>query len=367
MCPMLLSRLSDGPALVLSPPQEHAFVQFPASQPARSFQSQPAGPGSSLYPNPGFNALSLSRKRSRDEVDDGEPSSLASSYAATATAAATKTASSSVVAPRKEEEPIYGEGMVLLNPRTGLALSAESQTGTWYEEKVESIAAAAPAVSSRSSTVPSSGLLPSRKSQRLDTSAPGLDDIALSAIRNRTDTPADQATAAASSSGSGPMEPQVDDATRLLGISWQRICDDDTDIAAAVRGWKKYIDNQYAAHLHDSHILLKNRALNAYLVAAQPVGPSSSSSAFYLFSEDLDTAQLVGSTWEICLHNLRSVPLAFEGTQVLRAADKNTSTSSSPLDSNPPLLQSVPMPTYLSGNLGMTEGVGMGTGMDIDS
>ncbi|KAL2008346.1 hypothetical protein VTN00DRAFT_8328 [Thermoascus crustaceus] len=402
MGPMLFNPVSDGPAMVLSPPQDHAFVQFP-SQSMRGTASgglQPYGndrsphavngahPSSSKF---GANhsswksssmCASASRKRSRDEAafDDANGEQSYGSLNLTPTPAPAPI----------PEEPIYGEGMVLLNPRTGLALSAESQTGTWYEETVEQKAAAAP-VSSRSSALravdPST--LPSRKSQRLDPSAPGLDDIALNSIRQKLQAGihGDDNRRALNDNSSistsfRPEEPRVDDFTHMLGISWQRIGNDD-DLAPAVRGWEKYINNHYSRHLQGAQILLKHRGLNAYLVSARPVGPSGfqmngeASVSFYLFSDELTEAQLVGSNWDITLQNLRSSPIAFEGTEVLRAAEHTPERAvedkgvpvNSVVGNGIPVARVTP-----AGGVGTGTGsgdlngdMGMGVGMDIDA
>ncbi|RAK98298.1 uncharacterized protein BO80DRAFT_166084 [Aspergillus ibericus CBS 121593] len=367
MCPMLLNSLSDGPAMVLSPRQDHAFVQFPR-QPkftpdpeSRSFFAS----NNNLFPS------RPSRKRSRDDASFEEAINGNNTSMSFGSAAAPSM--------RKQvEEPIYGEGMVLLNPRTKMAISAESQTGTWYEEIVENATTAVPASARRDGNPSSSG----RKSQRLDPSAPSVDDITLSSIQRKlhsTDQQDDNRRIL--NVGNRSEEPTVDDATRLLGISWQRIATDDSDMAAAVRGWKKYIDRQFAAYLADSQILLKNRALNAYLVTARPTTPMglANTSAFYLFNDDLTQAQLVGSTWEACLMNLRSSPIVFEGTQILNAADRplqNGMTSmgaqnilgANPADSGLPLLQTLcAQPMNLGNGMGLNNSVGMGTGMEIDA
>jgi hypothetical protein len=132
-------------------------------------------------------------------------------------------------------------------------------------------------------------------------------------------------------------EPLVDDVTRLLGISWQRVSHDD-DMAPAVCGWAKYIDNHFGRYLHRARILFKNRSLNAFLVAASPAGhhaPATNafelstfanvdpSAFFFLFKEDLTEAQLVGTTWDRCLQNLQSVPMQFEGSEILRASERS--------------------------------------------
>lgn len=63
--------------------------------------------------------------------------------------------------------------------------------------------------------------------------------------------------------------------------------------------------------MHGAEILLKSKGLNAYLVGSEQ--------GFYLFGEDLLEGRLVGRNWESCLDNLRTHPIAFEGTEVLRA------------------------------------------------
>ncbi|KAJ6004898.1 hypothetical protein N7540_012697 [Penicillium herquei] len=372
MYPMVLERLFDGPAMALSPTQEHAFAQFPSQSLLRaptSFHGFPASPGSvftgvgpvhpisSAGPTPAAPAPKPSRKRSRDEASFEE---------ALAVPPIPKPA------PAAKVEPIYGEGMILLNPQTGLAISAESQTGTWYEETAESQTAAIAPVSSRSNALQADAADISRKAQRLDTSAPGLDDIALSSIQHRLNgSQADQHRILPGGS-TPPAEPHIDDATRLLGISWQRI-DIDDDMAPAVRGWTKYIDNQYAAYLRGSQMLMKSRALNAYLVGA--TSTSTMAPVFYLLNEDLTQAQLVASSWDSCLQNLRNTPIIFEGTAPITASSRsNNAPSANPFtingDTGIPLLQQAlsnhsNAPTSLDMGAGLSGGVEMG--MEIDS
>lgn len=371
MCPMILSRLSDGPAMVLSPSQENAFGQLPSQSlldtPA-SFHNYPgsfnSAFGAHASAQPAANAASSaapappkpSRKRSRDEAafDDD---------------ALAVNAPAPQPAPLSKEEPIYGEGMTLLNPRTGLSISAGSQTGTWFEEQAELQQAAANPISSRSIALQSDAAEISRKAQRLDTSAPGLDDIALASMQQRLHgaAMADQHRTAPIIP---PAEPLIDDATRLLGISWQRI-DTDDDMAPAVRGWTKYLDNQYAAYLHHSQMLMKSRALNAYLVAATPV--SAFSPAFYLFNEDLTQGQLVATSWEACVHNLRSAPPVLEGAVPLVAAGRPQPAVNpfTPAESGMPLLQQALSSHSHSPTCGMDAGArltgGVEMGMEIDS
>ncbi|OJJ60629.1 hypothetical protein ASPSYDRAFT_56161 [Aspergillus sydowii CBS 593.65] len=375
MCPMLVGSLRDGPTMILSPPQDHAFLQFPHQQKPElspGVSSRPPftngfssgvntfGPSASS----GLTAGSKpSRKRSRDDVMAEEtPSERAPKV-------------SIPPPPPPEEEPIYGEGMTLLNPRTGMALSAESQTGTWYEEALENAMTAPPPTASQNHA-PSQA---SRKSQRLDPSAPSLDDIASSRIQKQlqdNDSDENRRILNASSARSNPFsseEPLVDDATRLLGISWQRVQADDADMAAAIRGWKKCIDRQFSQYLADAEILMKNRALNAYLVSARPMIPFAGPAqmpAFYLFNDDLAQGQLVASSWEACLRNLQSSPVIFEGTEILNPSDRPSNSGQNVLGANLaetglPLLQTLTAQPSNAG-VGSNDGMVQGTGMDID-
>ncbi|CRG92592.1 hypothetical protein PISL3812_09654 [Talaromyces islandicus] len=388
MSPVLFDRLSQGPTMVLPHSQNHPSFQFP-SQSIQGLQAFDSGswsldnapfassskassrfsPSWKPMPNPRPTLTNPSRKRSRDDSDDyneqrREP-----------LAAAPKAAPPKPVL----QEPIYGEGMVLLNPQTGMALSADSQTGTWFEENAEKQAAEAPPISSRHLGAGSS-IVPSRKSQRLDVSAPGLDDVSLACMQQRLQsTTHDDNRRSLGNSGifNSSDEPRVDDVTLLLGISWQRV--NRHDLAPAISGWEKYINNHFDRYLHNAHILLKNRSLNAYLVAALPAtepiaatstfgtattATSSMSAAlefdprsyFFLFKEDLTEAQLVGSTVDRCLQNLRSAPMNFEGSEILRASERS-----------PERVLNAPMndANNVIGN-GLKDDMAMGTGMDLD-
>ena len=224
----------------------------------------------------------------------------------------------------------------------------------------------------------------SRKSKRLDTAAPSIENAPHHLIQHDVNPNRENhhSTSDEKRQGSSSAQiPLIDDATCLLGISWQRV-EGDNDTAAAFRGWKKYIDNQFAAHLHDAQFLMKNRALDVYLIAARPrisssplVSASESSlMSFYLFSEDLIHAQLVGSTWEKTIENLKSVPIVFEGADVLKAADRSSFShhggdAMMHQHHHHSLLQTHDTQQHVScggGNVGMNGGMGMGSGMDVD-
>ncbi|EEP82390.1 predicted protein [Uncinocarpus reesii 1704] len=396
MCRLLFSTYSDGPTMVLSPPYFHnadSFFassysdptpdrpQFPrpgaVSAPVNGIPSDP--PKSSVSPpslsttasSPASLVANPSRKRSRDEFNaSNDENDMTRTIPA-----------QHAPSPRTPEEPIYGEGMVLLNPRTGLALSAESQTGTWFEEKAEIEAAAAPPVAVASGSGRPDLL--SRKSQRLDSSAAGWDDITAAAIQrklhssvqNDTYRNINGSTSTSLSGPSGPQTPLIDDATLLLGISWQRVDTQDKDMASAVRGWEKYINNHFSTFLENAQILLKHRGLNAYLVTAQPAnyhsmgvfdtpmngfGHNVNEQHFYLFKEDLTEGQLVGKTWESSLANLKSNPIAFAaGSEVMRAAERTPER----------LIEDTGIPNgafYMTGNGIKMGNEGMEMTMDID-
>lgn len=224
-----------------------------------------------------------SRKRGRDETDV-EAESERSYFPSIETP---------VTMP--EEEPIYGEGMMLLNPKTGLSVSAESQTGTWYEEEVDQKAVEEEVMAANARPA----MLTSRKSAKLSQGS----------IRLPIDFSA--ASAPASPPKTAQDRPEVDEATMALGIGWTKMASEDESIQAAARGWAKYLENHYSRNIHGAQILLKSSGLNAYLVGCQE--------GFFLFGDDLLEGKLVGRTWETCLQNLKSSPMAFEGEEVLRA------------------------------------------------
>jgi hypothetical protein len=197
------------------------------------------------------------------------------------------------------EEPVYGEGMVLINPRTGLALAADSQTGTWYEEKsdLDNLKREIEAANFRPK------LPTSRKSMRLSQSSIKSGFETFAATNVPVNAPASPPKTASS-------HPEIDEATMALGIGWTKMSSDE-NIQSAARGWARYLENHYARHVHGAEILLKSNGLNAYLVGCQE--------GFYLFSENLLEGRLVSRTWERCLDNLRSQPIVFEGDQTLAA------------------------------------------------
>ncbi|EED19865.1 conserved hypothetical protein [Talaromyces stipitatus ATCC 10500] len=326
------NRFSDGPTMILPSSQNHPSFQFP-SQSVQGFQAYDSGSWSmdAVYANqfkgptrhssswtPSSSSKTIftnpSRKRSRNDSEDDDISSSKLSFAPSIPAV---------------EAPIYGEGMVLLNPRTGMAVSAESQTGTWYEEE-----AVKKTISSRMQQF-NNGDGPSRKSQRLDTSASHADDVELAWIQQQMQATTNDDNRRSFGKNS-PLdmadEPRVDDVTLLLGISWQRVIHDG-DMGPAVSGWEKYINNHFYKYMRNARIILKNRSLNAYLVAALPAQdvPLQDTPMHSNYAA-MSKAQLVASTLDNCLRNIRSTPIQFEGFEVLRASERSPERTVVPSD-----------------------------------
>ena len=188
---------------------------------------------------------------------------------------------------------IYGEGMTRINPLTGTATTAETQTGTWFENQLEM--KLQPDVEEKTAhMMDSDGELPRRKVLRRDTSSNA--DVAMAA--NPTDSP--KVTVA---------DPTIDQYTHLLGIGWTHIGEESGFVAMA-RGFSRYIDNHYP--LKNSEILLKSKSLESYLV--------KSNQGYFLFPEDLLEGRLVARTWEDTLANLQSSPVRYSWAQPLTAS-----------------------------------------------
>lgn len=151
----------------------------------------------------------------------------------------------------------------------------------------------------------------SRKSQRMDSksSLPGADDLAQlvlpPSIREAT------------------TEPLIDEATRSLGISWQRM-DSTEALRINQRAYAKWIQNHYP-RLTNVTIWLENSALPAYLVTAE--NTSTGQSEYYIFSNDLTEARLVTTDPNQLIPRLRMLPaleLAAPGGKLLAETDPIT-------------------------------------------
>lgn len=188
---------------------------------------------------------------------------------------------------------IYGEQIPPVNPLTGTATTAETQTGTWFEDQLEK-KLQSDVQDKTLQMKDSEGEPPKRKVQRRDTSSNA--DAAMTAYP--TESP--KATVA---------DPTIDQYTHLLGVGWTHV-GEDPGLVAMARGFSRYIGKHYP--LTDSEILLKSKSLDAFLVR--------SSQGYFLFTEDLTQGSLVARTWEDTLANLQSSPVRFSWAQPLFAS-----------------------------------------------
>ena len=264
---------SSSPTLFHAPSKNHQFdfmptensIQSPLSQwntsTTTDFSVISKSKRPALISNP-------SRKRSRDRIDEEDfASGLVESNGM---------AKMEVI-----EEPIYGPGMTLLNPSTGIPISAESQSGTWLEERAEE-----ERVTQEKRIEAQRPILRPSKSSRLD----------LSIAQSESPTASAEL-------------PNIDPASAMLGVGWKMMISTDEDMQKAIRGWAKYVENHYP--LNSVQILSKSESKEAFLV--------QSDEGYWLFKEDLDEGRLVSTSWQGCVAGLTSVPTIFEGSTVLTA------------------------------------------------
>ncbi|MCJ1282681.1 hypothetical protein MMC26_002006 [Xylographa opegraphella] len=290
---------SDSPTIFLpshhqsfTPVSHHSHQQQMSAYP---FQPQPSHssewtPAASSKPvlttNPSF-------KRSRDEVDSDEADSDQSS----------PFTMSNPITPHEPmpERLVYSEGMTVINASTGRAISAETQTGTWYEENLEiERQASIKAAESVAQTAGNVSIRP-KKSLRLDNLPPAF---------HSSSSPSPDNISLDSQSSSDLC---YDAASLLLGVGWKSI-GEEKDTQAAAKGWAKYIENHYY-DLANVHLLMKSEAHQAYLGKADMAGSGS----FFLFSEDLSEGRFVAQTWKDCIMNLKITPIVYGSEEILKA------------------------------------------------
>lgn len=246
---------------------------------------------SSLATTPGALA---GRKRSRGDIHapDDEEDSLGNGLADTLTS---KT--------RPRGEPVYGSGMTLVYPDDPTyAARAESQSGTWLEDSIQR-----PQFQLQHLKRPS---ISSRKSQRVDNSASGPDDLAHLVL------PSDMREVTA--------EPLIDEATRVLGISWVRM-DSSEALMINQAAYSKLIQKHYPA-LKDVSIWFENSAMPCYLV--QALNAYSDLWEYFLFSHDLKEARLITTDKNQLVARLKMLPaleLAAPGGTMYAVPDPSTS------------------------------------------
>jgi hypothetical protein len=268
---MGLNYYASSPIIVL-PPQHPSqyFTNFnPTHHQSQSLPSAPIGAFIPKYPTPpSLNYLAATsnstagRKRSIADVDDPEENSP----------------DGAIMRPmpiKPKAEPVYGPGMTLIYPdEPARNIAAESQTGTWFEEKLGTVRA--PAV--RPITM-------SRKSQRLDSAA----DMSSSPMRQTAEHVIDD------------KGNTVDDLITSLGIGWKNIMTNDI-LRDAARAYSRVIENHF--DLTEPVIMLQSEALSAYLVRAKHFDVQG----YWLFDDSLQWCQRIGWSLQRAVANLMARP-----------------------------------------------------------
>ncbi|KAF2792692.1 hypothetical protein K505DRAFT_408531 [Melanomma pulvis-pyrius CBS 109.77] len=288
---MGLNYYASSPTVVLPPQQPHGYYS-----PHQRSHSPPAmGNFRPKYPTPpSLNYLaavsnaSAGRKRSIADVDDPEENSPVGTVV-------------TQLPPKPKVEPIYGPGMTLIYPDApGFSIAAESQTGTWCEEKNETDEA--PAV--RPITV-------SRKSQRMD-SATGI------TIQPLNEMAIDVPEQFIDENGN-----TIDSLITSLGVGWKNVMTNPT-LRDAARAYSRVIENHF--DLTDATVMLEKESLSAYLVRAKQHGVQG----YYLFSDSLQWCQLVGWSLQRTVQNLMSGPVPRVEGERINARSRTPSEPATP-------------------------------------
>ncbi|KAF2008158.1 hypothetical protein P154DRAFT_516880 [Amniculicola lignicola CBS 123094] len=265
---MGLNYYASSPTVVLPPQQPQSY--FSAHQRAHS----PSAMGSyrrKCPTPPSMNYLAAvsnvtaGRKRSITDVDDPEENAPSGSIV--------------IQAPTKPKaEPIHGPGMTLIYPgEPGFSIAAESQTGTWREEKEEKEEQAQPV----------RPIAASRKSQRMDSAVdiviPSLDEMASANIIDEHGN-------------------TVDSLIASLGVGWKKVMSN-PNLRDAARAYARVIENHF--DLTDAAVMLEKESLSAYLVRAKQHGVQG----YWLFADSLQWCQLVGWSLQRTVTNLMAGPI----------------------------------------------------------
>ncbi|KAG8628718.1 hypothetical protein KVT40_002583 [Elsinoe batatas] len=250
--------LTDSPTMIAAPVPDQYFHDghyrpsngLPTPPHTSNGTNQPSFP-----PTPSEGAIA-GRKRSRGDIYSPEDEHVDGSIVAEQVAPP----------PAPRGEPMYGPGMTLIYPNDlsgHYSADASTQSGTWVEEKADQ------------GTVPTfRPIMATRKSQRLDSTASRLDDVA-AILQLAPRAPG--------------TEPLIDEATRMLGISWVRMDASETS-QISQRAYTRWIDRHYP-HLTNVEVWFENSAIPGYLGKA--TNTTNGLEEYYLWSLDLHQAILV--------------------------------------------------------------------------
>ena len=311
---MLLDHLTDAVSFTAMSSSNGFFasspdVALPLSQPDQYFASShyTNGNGTAQTPNSFGNAFTpngsipptpgslAGRKRSRGDVHAPEEEDEGFEDGSVDTPI-----TEVLVKPRGK--PIYRPGMTLIYPEDpGYDAAAESQSGTSVDENTQRNHFQLGHIKRPS--------ISSRKSQRMGDASCGLDNLAQLVLPPQMR----EAT----------TEPLIDEATRVLGISWTRM-DSSEVLQIGQAAYAKWIQNHYPS-LQNVTVWFENSAIPGYLVAAQ--NAYKNQLEYYIFSNDLTEARLVTSDPAQLMPRLKMLPalhLAAPGGCIMAEIDPIT-------------------------------------------
>ncbi|KAF2634308.1 hypothetical protein P280DRAFT_278784 [Massarina eburnea CBS 473.64] len=286
---MGLNYYASAPTVVL--PAQPAHSHYAPNQRSNSpgiFRPKYPTPPSLNYLAAVSNATA-GRKRSIADVDEPEENRPVGTVVAQTPA-------------KPRGKPVYGPGMTLIYPGDpGFIIAAESQTGTWCEEKNEK-EEKAPAVRP---------IAVSRKSQRMDSATsitiPSLNDMEA------------HKTASIIDEHGNTIEKLINS----LGVGWKNVMTNPT-LRDAARAYSRVIENHF--DLTDALVMLEKESLSAYLVRAKQHGVRG----YWLFSDSLQWCQLVGWSLERTVQNLMAGPIPQVEGERINARQRTPSEPSTP-------------------------------------
>jgi len=281
---------ASSPTVVLPPHQSNTYLSSiqRANSPMSKFRPKYPTPPSLNYRAAVSNATA-GRKRTITDVDDPEENA--------------PTGMTITQVPAKPKcEPIYGPGMTLIYPdEAGCFISAESQSGTWLEEKQTKSEKAPPV----------RPIAVSRKSQRMDSATditiPSLNDMAVQPVDSVIDEHGNT----------------IDTLIMSLGVGWKNVMSN-SNLRDAARAYARVIENHF--DFTEALVMLEKESLGAYLVRAKQHGVQG----YWLFADSLQWCQLVGWSLQRTVANLTAGPVPqVEGDKIF-ARQRTPSAPSSP-------------------------------------
>ncbi|KAJ4299334.1 hypothetical protein N0V90_004579 [Kalmusia sp. IMI 367209] len=289
---MGLNYYASSPTVVLPPQQAHGhFAPHQRAHSPGTYRAKyPTPPSLNYLACPVSNAKA-GRKRSIADVDDPEENRPIGAVVTQALA-------------KPKAEPVYGPGMTLIYPgEPGFSIAAESQSGTWCEEKIEKEEKAQPV----------RPIAVSRKSQRMDSATgivvPSLNDMAMDA--QKSDAIVDE------------HGTTIENLMSSLGVGWKNVMTNPT-LRDAARAYSRVIENHF--DLTDALVMLEKESLSAYLVRAKQHGVQG----YWLFSDSLQWCQLVGWSLQRTVQNLMAGPIPQVEGERINARQRTPSEPSTP-------------------------------------